>query len=441
MTIGQEIKKRRKELGLTLEQAAGNFMSISQLSNIENNKTSLSPQTWSYLKRTLQIEFDLLAAKEIEDELNYLSEKAKTLSTAGLVDQAIDTYQMILIKSAEGFLIEPQADAYLALGELFLIKKMGKEAVAAFLKAAEFYEALQDNDNRGHSVMKIGVTYFNQGKYRQAINHFDTALNIVANSLQRSIKGCLFYNLASTYYKIKDVDRAASYCERALLHLTQNEPRYLIGTYNLQAILYAKMNMPFTAKDKLTQAKSLAESIQDSALIAKSLHNIGFIESQLKHFDNAAKYLSLSLEIKKANKNELGILRTQLAVSSLHFRNGDISQAVDTLNQALASARKKHYISEEIACLNLLRHIYLKRGEETLYLDHTFKALSLAESLNAVNLQIDILHDLAEFYLSKSNIKAYYNTLDECFKLQRKYESDGDDTDGEHPLYPAAGAD
>lgn len=428
MTIGREIKRRRKELGLTLEQAAGDFMSISRLSNIENNKTSLDPKTWTYLKDCLQMASDLLAIKQIEDELIYLLEKAKTLTRARLNHQAIDTYLQILEKSSEGYSLKPQADAYLALGQLYLQGRKNREAIDAYMKAADLFNELHDETNRGISLMKVGVAYFSQEKYDQAIKQFHDVLSSFDPLQQPSLIGYLYYNLASVFYKLKDVDKAASYCEKALSILGRDDPQYLIGIYNLQGILYANMNMTLTAKDKMLQAKVLAEEIQDPKLIAKCLHNIGNIECQLKNYDHATKYFSLSLEIKEANRFELGILRTQIAIASLHCQKDELEQALLALKQVLIEARKGKYRGEEIACLNLIRYIYKRTGQDSRYLDYTFKAMSLADGLHSTQLKIDILHDLADFHYLKGNIKDYYNTLHDIFLL-RKNQHDGGEKD------------
>ena len=53
--LGEKIKARRKQLGLTLKQLAGNDFSYSLLSQIENNKANPSMDTLQKLAQKLDM--------------------------------------------------------------------------------------------------------------------------------------------------------------------------------------------------------------------------------------------------------------------------------------------------------------------------------------------------------------------------------------------------
>ncbi|MCX7905020.1 MAG: helix-turn-helix domain-containing protein, partial [Caloramator sp.] len=56
ITIGEKIRKRRKELGYTLKEVAGDKVTIAQLSSIENGKSKPSRKLLEYLAERLKVD-------------------------------------------------------------------------------------------------------------------------------------------------------------------------------------------------------------------------------------------------------------------------------------------------------------------------------------------------------------------------------------------------
>ena len=68
MTLGEKIKARRKQLKLTLKQLAGDEISYSLISQIENNKANPSMDTLNIIAAKLQLPVsDLLSEKQLID--------------------------------------------------------------------------------------------------------------------------------------------------------------------------------------------------------------------------------------------------------------------------------------------------------------------------------------------------------------------------------------
>lgn len=416
--IGKEIKKYRKTKGMTLEQAAGAFMSISRLSNIENNKTPLDPKTWKYLKEQLDLPDNLLTYTVQSDKTRHLFDQGLTFVRAQLHHMAVPLFQSVYERAEDALDYRSMGQSAFELGKIFSEENKSTESEHWLNRAIEAYSILADSNALAEAHMKLGVVNFRKEQYKQAIETFNYALTLLDGSAS-SVKGYLYYNLASVYYKLHNIDHAASYCEKALVVLTSEDTRYLIGVYNLQAILYAQMNMLLTAKEKCLQAKQLAESIQDAGLMAKCLHNLGFIACQLNEFQEALGDLNLSLDIKKANQQQQGILRTQIALGAVHYKQGHFEESKVLLKRSLQASRKFHLLSEEMTCLNVLRSICRKEELSQDYLDYTFKALALADRLGTAAMKRRISYELAGYYYELNNLPAYYDMLHECFLLRK----------------------
>ncbi len=417
--IGKEIKKYRKLKGLTLEQTAGAFMSISRLSNIENDKTPLDPKTWNYLKEQLDLPDDLLHLSNQNDKTRCHFEQALTYVKAKLNHLAVPLFQSVYEKAEDVLDYRSMGESAFELGKIYEIENKIPESEHWLNLAIAAYSILDDAFSLAESHMKLGVVKFKKEQFSQAAEIFQHALRLLSDP-SSSLKGYLYYNLASVYYKLHNIDHSASFCEKALANLSPEDIRYLIGVYNLQAIIYAQMNMLLTAKEKCLQAKKLSETIHDASLMAKCLHNLGYIASQLSEFGEALGDLHLSLDIKKANNNDQGILRTQIALGAVHYKQGNIKEGKTLLKRSLQSSRKSHLLSEELTCLNVLRSLCRKENLSSDYLDYSFKALSLADRLGTVAMKCHISYELAGYYYELNNTQAYYDMLHECFLLREE---------------------
>lgn len=56
--MGEKIRKRRKELGLTLKEVAGDFVTVAQLSAIENGKSKPSRKLLEFLAKQLNVDIN-----------------------------------------------------------------------------------------------------------------------------------------------------------------------------------------------------------------------------------------------------------------------------------------------------------------------------------------------------------------------------------------------
>ncbi|HJF34072.1 MAG TPA: helix-turn-helix transcriptional regulator [Sporosarcina psychrophila] len=102
-TLGERIRKIRKQQKLTLEALAGNELTKGMLSLIENNKANPSMESLSYIAERLGVEVTELLEEVSTQELREILEQTEKLYNTGLVALTDEYAQLISI-------IEPYAE-------------------------------------------------------------------------------------------------------------------------------------------------------------------------------------------------------------------------------------------------------------------------------------------------------------------------------------------
>lgn len=136
--IGEKIKKRRLELGLTQKNVAGNFMTRNMLSIIESGRATPSIETADYIAKTLKLPLSYLLS---DDETFFFYEKKQKISDIRAFFVSGDYSECIeLIKSisdTDDELAYVLAHALLRLGRQKLFHGSLASAVKCFKEAME----------------------------------------------------------------------------------------------------------------------------------------------------------------------------------------------------------------------------------------------------------------------------------------------------------------
>ncbi|HET7657701.1 MAG TPA: helix-turn-helix transcriptional regulator, partial [Bacillales bacterium] len=133
--VGEEIRKRRKQLRLTQSEVAGKTMSVSKLSNIENGKMLPDPATWTYLRQRLGLSRDLSKQKQTAEQVQFLFEQAGTYETAQLYERAEVKYRESGELAEQSLLLDEAGRSYHKLAGLEIKRRKYKAALEHLKKA------------------------------------------------------------------------------------------------------------------------------------------------------------------------------------------------------------------------------------------------------------------------------------------------------------------
>ncbi|HEU5139066.1 MAG TPA: helix-turn-helix transcriptional regulator [Bacillales bacterium] len=418
--VGNVIRDKRKQLHLTQGEVAGEYMSISKLSNIENGKIIPDPRTWGYLQRKLRLSDELSLQKQYVEKVGFLLEQAGTYETAGLKEKAMENYHEAAEMASHFMLSGKAGKAYQKLGGLYTESKQYDLALNCLEKALGYLELTDDWEQKVICELKYSVVFYKEEKYVESLEHAKLALKRIPDG-EDSMRGAVHYDIACAYYRLQMIDRANHECEQALSYLAEENGDYYIAALILHGILLKKAKMYLLAEKKHREARELSFSRGKTYYLGLCWHNLGDVAMESGHFEKALECFRLAMEVKEQTGDTLGIIRTKTYRAELYYRMGDNDNALKSAEEVLADARKLQLKTDEFFIVRTLGKIHAALGDERQYLDLAYKAMTLADELAFDNEKAELLGDMADFYYRQGNQERCLEKLYQAFLVKSQY--------------------
>lgn len=249
ISLGEKIKKRRKQLKLTLKELAGDDFSYSLLSQIENNKAKPSMATLHKLAEKLSLPInELINPIEVDRYRNLLVEFERLIIMPYERNPEIDKK---IVEAIEPLLEHIQFNSFeeARITELYVIAYfyLHSELKLELLQhSITYYEHIGLMNKKVQAQLFICKSYINQQNY-------DKCEVIMPEILQQIEDGEYIFEstvlIDSYYYKaiieaaLGNYTSASSYTNKCLELMKQANLYYkLDAIYRLQLLLYIQLN-------------------------------------------------------------------------------------------------------------------------------------------------------------------------------------------------------
>jgi tetratricopeptide (TPR) repeat protein len=192
-------------------------------------------------------------------------------------------------------------------------------AIGFDTKAKALFETLQETDEIARTCNDIGVCYYLQGDYPQAINYYLAALKLYQQTKNLGRQVLTEGNIARVYHKTKELEKARVIIEKtfevyrslgdsnglaqAYIQMGVNHDLRLRGDSALR--WYEKANIIFERKGNLSGK-------------AQCMTNMAIVHSDSGRYSEAHALYQSALQLFKKIGNESNILTTQLNLAELY---------------------------------------------------------------------------------------------------------------------------
>lgn len=250
----------------------------------------------------------------------------------GDLDLAIDNYKMGLDIRMEFGDIKGAATSLSNLATLYAIQG---EATQAKNMLQQGVALLQESNNvidQSIMVNKLGVLAEEQGLYKEALSHYQDALNMRLGLDDKWLQAESMNNVGFIFFLMTQLDHAVIYWQQAekiyseigdqagLLQVKQNMAQLLLRKGSLQQAFQS-------FESSLQDAIDL--EIQEEQFVAKAnLAKISFVQGNFKH---AISELMSVLEDLKGRNDVRGQVEYGLLLAEWYFITGSIEQAKSTV--------------------------------------------------------------------------------------------------------------
>ena len=424
LSLGEKIKRKRKELNMTLKDLAGNRITPGQISLVESGKSNPSMDLLEYLANTLNTAVEYLMESE-EAQAEKICLFYQNISEALILNSDLVMAEQNIEKSmyySEKYKLEYRRARDLSLrGDIYMARKDISSAQQVFLSANVIFIKNNSYEEIINIFLKLGKITLELRGYQSASSYFKQAEKVFMDNQMENdfLLGKIYYYIGYTYFKLEDIEVAIKYSYLAQEKFKQIDDRkeyansllLLAHEYNKKgdiknAIKYSKITLKvFKESDDLTNVSEIE-------------NNLGRLFYEFENMEESFIHLNKSKEIRRKT-NDLKLIDTLVNICENYIKLKHVSRAKEALDNILEYIEEGNY--------KALCHYYLLKYRVDLLEDNKDEAeKTLLLALNFVKEQ-DRIKEAAEisimigkFYIEGGRSVDAAKYLDEGVELFTK---------------------
>lgn len=424
LALGEKIKRRRKELGMTLKDLARDRITPGQISLVESGRSNPSMDLLEYLAGALETSVEYLMESE-ETQAEKISIYYEQVAEAYILSGDYTTGEKYIENAlyyAERYNIEYRkaknlylrSKIYIAKGELVLAQQFFLSANVIFIKNNSYEEIIKTFLNLGKITLSLKAYHSSSSYLRQAEKVYLD--NEIGNDF---LLGEIYYYMAQAYFKTEHIDKAIDYSFLAKnkFEKVQNREEYaktlllLSEEYNkkgdlLNAIKYSKRTLEvYKELDELTN-------------ISEIENNLGKLFYEFENLEESFKHYEIAKDI-RVRRNDSKVIETLINICENYIKLKNINMCEEILKEMNHHLREDDI--ESMIEINLLWYrIYTIKEmymEAEYILIDTYKIAKMNDLLNKAG-QVSIM--IGKYYIDNKKDFEAAKYLDEGVTIFKK---------------------
>jgi len=424
LSLGEKIKRKRKELNMTLKDLAGNRITPGQISLVESGKSNPSMDLLEYLANTLNTAVEYLMESE-EAQAEKICLFYQNIAESHILNNDLQQAEQNIEKSiyySEKYKLEYRKARNLSLrGDIYLARKDIAEAQQVFLSSNVIFIKNNSYEEIIKTFLKLGTITLELRGYQSASSYFKQAEKVFMDNQMGNdfLLGKIYYYIGYTYFKLENMEKAIKYSYLAQEKFKQidNKKDYanslllLADGYNKKsdiknAIKYSKITLKvFNEIDNLTYVSEIE-------------NNLGRLFYEFENMEESFIHLNKAKEIRQKT-NDLKLIETLANICENYIKLKSISKAKEVLEHILGYIEDGNY--------KALCHYYLLKYRVDLLEDNKIEAeKTLLQALNFVKEQDQIKESaeisimIGKFYIDGGRAIDAAKYLNEGVELFKK---------------------
>lgn len=338
LTLGEKIKRRRKELEMTLKDLAGDRITPGQISLVESGRSNPSMDLLEYLANALQTSVEYLMESEetqAEKICVYYEQMAETyilnqdyISAEKYIENALyyaEKYDLEYRKAKNLFL---RANICKAKNELVLAQQLYLSANVIFIKRNNFEQVINTFLNLGKITLSLKA-------YHSATSYLKQAEKVYLdnNIGNDSLLGEIYYEMAESYFKIDDIKKAIDYTFLAKQKFEQVQHREEYGKALL--LLSQEYNKKGDLVNAIKYSKKTLEvyrELEEEKNISAIENNLGKLFFEFDNIEEAFRHYNVAKEIRIRN-NDTNVIETLINICEGYIKIKEIDKCEEVLEE------------------------------------------------------------------------------------------------------------
>lgn len=309
--------------------------------------------------------------QSVEQLVSALIEAKSSQERAALLDARKDLITVDLQKSLLG------------RGDGFFNQRKWQPATGAYEAMREVALRLADKTGQAVSLNKIGVTYFRQNRFEQALSYHQQSLTLrkelgIPDDIVQSLT-----NLAQVHLRLSNYDVA-------LEHLNETRP--------------------------------LLDSVKDKTQAASVLNTLGSTYRLIGNYTEALATYQQALKIYQAANSQEGIAGSQLNMGITYQELGDAESGVEFAQRVLALSEAQQNKPLTASALNNIGSAYYLRGNHSKAMEFFEKSLRLKQELGDDRGVATTLGNIGNIYHRQGNSAQALSYYQKALEIRQRID-------------------
>jgi len=308
LSLGEKIKRKRKQLNMTLKDLAKDRITPGQISLVESGRSNPSVDLLEYLADALNTTVEYLMESEesqAEKISIYYEQVGESCILQGdyekgqrYIDNALYYCEKYNLEYRKAMIYFITAKAYMYKKDFPMAQKIFLSANVIFIKNSNYEKIIKTFLHLANVALEL-KSYHSASSYLKQAEKVYLDNNIVDDFLM----GEIHYNMARTYYNIEELDLALEYSYLAKRRFEQiyNDEDYAKNLFCLAEDFNKKGDLSNAIKYS-KKTLEVYKKIQYNKGIVNIEHNLGKLFYELGHLEESFKHYEISKSI-SAQKN------------------------------------------------------------------------------------------------------------------------------------------
>lgn len=403
LSLGEKLKRRRKELNMTLKDLAGERITPGQISLVESGKSNPSMDLLEYLANTLNTSIEYLIESE-ETQAEKICKYFENIAESFIMNKDLIQGEQYIEKSlfyAEKYELEYRKARNLYLRGLIYMEK-GETAVAQqyllsanviFIKNNNFEEIVNGFMNLGKITFKLKAYHSSCSYFQQSEKVYNDA--DIGNDF---LLGQIYYYIALTYFKIENMDKAIdySYLAKEKFRQIDNKKEYA-NSLLLIAQEYSKKGDIDNAIRYSNKTLSVFKDITDQYYVSNIENSLGKLFCEFDNMEESFVHYNKAKELRK-NSNDPELVETLIYICENYIKMKDIVNAKLLLEEIIKIAEDGNDRSI-IKCYLLKYRVNLLEGNNNEAENTILMALNFVKNMDYKKETAEISITVGKFYI------------------------------------------
>ena len=307
LSLGEKIKRKRKQLNMTLKDLAKDRITPGQISLVESGRSNPSVDLLEYLAGALNTTVEYLMESEesqAEKISLYYEQVGESCVLQGdyekgqrYIDNALYYCEKYNLEYRKAMIYFITAKAYMYKKDFPMAQKFFLSANVIFIKNNNYEKIIKTFLHLANIALELKA-------YHSASSYLKQAEKVYLdnNFVDDFLMGEIHYNMARTYYDIEELDSALEYSYLAKKRFEQiyNDEDYAKNLFCLAEDFNKKGDLSNAIKYS-KKTLEVYKKIQYNKGIVNIEHNLGKLFYELGHLEESLKHYEISKNISAQN--------------------------------------------------------------------------------------------------------------------------------------------